>query len=112
MLALVRSVSLPRVLVVLACAALAVPLATPADAAGATVDGLSPSYGPVGTVVDVTGSCLATASDVMFNGTDAGAPTIVDDTHVQATVPSGATSGVVSVTTADGTVDGPSFSVQ
>ena len=105
MLALARSVSLPRVLVVLACTALALPLATPADAAGATVDSLSPAYGPVGALVDITGSGLATASDVMFNGTDAGAPTVVDDTHLQATVPSGAT-------TADGTVNGPSFSVQ
>jgi hypothetical protein len=112
MLALVRSVSLPRALVVAVCTALALPLATAADAAGATLTTLSPTYGPVGTVVDITGSGLTTASDVMFNGTDAGAPTVVDDTHIQAAVPSGARSGVVSVTTADGTVTGPSFSVQ
>ena len=112
MLALVRSVSLPRALVVVACTALALPLATAADAAGASVDALSPTYGPVGTVVDITGSGLATASDVMFNGVDAGAPTVVDDSHVQATVPSGAKSGAVSVTTADGTFAGPAFTVQ
>ena len=112
MLALVRSVSLPRAVIVALCTAIALPLATTADAATAAVDQLSPTYGPVGTVVDITGSGLTTASDVAFNGTDAGAPTVVDDTHIQATVPSGATTGVVSVTTADGTVDGPSFSVQ
>jgi hypothetical protein len=112
MLALVRSVSLPRSLVVAVCTALALPLASTADAATATVSQLAPSYGPVGTVVDITGSGLATASDVTFNGTDAGAPTVVDDTHIQATVPGGATTGVVSVTTADGTARGPSFTVQ
>jgi hypothetical protein len=112
MLAVVRSVTLPRALVVLACAALTLPLATAADAAGATVDSLSPTFGPVGTVVDIAGSGLATATDVMFNGIDAGAPTVVDDTHIQTTVPSGAHTGVVSVTTADGTANGPSFTVQ
>jgi hypothetical protein len=112
MLALVRLVSLPRLLVVATCAALVVPLATTAGAATAAVDQLSPTYGPVGSVVDITGSGLTTASDVRFNGIDAGAPTVVDDTHVQSTVPSGATSGVVSVTTTDGAVDGPAFTVQ
>jgi hypothetical protein len=112
MLARVRSVSLPRVLVVAVCTALALPLATAADAAGATVDALSPTFGPVGTVVDITGAGLATATDVTFNGTDAGAPTIVDDSHIQATVPSGAHAGVVAVTTKDGTVSGPRFTVQ
>lgn len=112
MLALVRSVSLPRALVVAACTALALPLTTAADAAGATVDALSPTFGPVGAVVDITGSGLATASDVAFNGLDAGAPTILDDNHIQATVPTGARSGIVSVTTPDGTFGGPSFTVQ
>lgn len=109
---LVGSVSLPRALTVAICTALTLPFAGTADAATGTVDQLSPAYGPVGTVVDITGSGLATASDVSFNGTDAGAPTVVDDTHIQSTVPSGATTGVVTVTTADGTVNGPSFTVQ
>ena len=112
MLALVRFVSIPRAVAVLACAALAMPLATAADAATATVDQVAPTYGPVGTVVDITGSGLTTASDVQFNGVDAGAPTVVDDTHIQATVPTDATSGVVTVTTADGSVDGPAYTVQ
>ena len=112
MLALARFVTIPRALVIGTCAALLLPLAATADAATATISQLSPTYGPVGTVVDIYGSGLSTASDVAFNGTDAGAPQLVDDTHIQATVPDGATAGVVSVTTADGTVDGPSFSDQ
>src|SRR5690242_246932 len=99
MLALARFVTIPRALVISTCAALMLPLATTADAATATISQLSPTYGPVGTVVDITGSGLTTASDVTFNGTDAGAPSVIDDTHIQATVPDGATTGVVSVTT-------------
>ena len=86
--------------------------ATSAGAATGTVTELSPTYGPVGTVVDITGSGLSTASDVMFNATDAGAPTIVDDTHIQAVVPTGATTGPVQVTTSDGAITGPTFTVQ
>lgn len=100
-------------------AAIAVPVALvlglsalPSVAATGTVDALSPEHGPVGTVVDITGSGLTTASDVMFNGTDAGMPTVVDDSHIQTVVPDGATSGPVTVTTADGSVTGPSFTVQ
>jgi N-acetylmuramoyl-L-alanine amidase len=63
--------------------------ATPSLAAGATVTELSPTFGPV----------------------DAGAPVIVDDTHVQSTVPTGATSGPLTVTTADGSPSMP-FTVQ
>jgi lipoprotein-anchoring transpeptidase ErfK/SrfK len=87
-------------------------LGAPAGAAAGSVDALSPTHGPVGTLVDITGSGLATATDVTFDAVDAGAPTVVDDTHIQSTVPSGATSGVVRVATAGGTLDGPSFTVQ
>lgn len=83
-----------------------------ADAGTGSVDRLSPTYGPIGTVVDITGSGLSTASDVMFNTSDAGSPSVIDDTHIQAVVPSGATTGSVQVTTADGTVVGPTFTVQ
>ena len=83
-----------------------------ASAATGTVNQLSPTYGPVGTVVDITGSGLSTATDVVFNSTDAGAPAVIDDTHIQATVPSGASTGPVQVTTADGAITGPTFTVQ
>lgn len=112
MLALARVVTIPRMLAVGLCAALVMPLATAADAATATVDRLDPTFGPVGSVVDIIGSGLTGATDVTFNGVDAGAPEFVSDTEVHATVPAGATTGVVSVATAGGTVDGPSFTVQ
>jgi N-acetylmuramoyl-L-alanine amidase len=83
-----------------------------ANAAAGTVDQLSPTYGPVGTVVDITGSGLSTASDVLFNATDAGAPSVIDDAHIKAVVPAGATTGPVQVTTADGAITGPTFTVQ
>jgi lipoprotein-anchoring transpeptidase ErfK/SrfK len=68
----------------------------------ATITAVSPGYGPVGTVVDVTGSGLSTATDVTFHGVEADPPVVVDDTHIQVTVPSGATTGRLVVTTADG----------
>ncbi|MDQ1697386.1 MAG: hypothetical protein QOJ03_2739 [Frankiaceae bacterium] len=86
--------------------------AVPSVAAGGSVSGLSPTFGPVGRVVDITGTGLASASDVTFGGVDAGAPTLVDDGHIRAAVPPSATSGLVRVTTTDGTLDGPSFTVQ
>ena len=87
-------------------------LALPSAAATGTVDSLSPTYGPVGTVVDIIGTGLDTASSVAFNGVDAGVPAVVDDSRVQATVPDGASTGPVTVTTKDGTITGPSFTVQ
>ena len=68
----------------------------------ATITAVSPGYGPVGTVVDVTGSGLATASAVTFHGVEADPPVVVDDTHIRATVPAGARTGRLVVTTADG----------
>ena len=67
--------------------------AAPAFADGAALTAVGPEYGPVGTLVDLTGTGLTTATDVTFNGVDAGAPTVVDDTHVQVTVPDGASTG-------------------
>jgi len=77
----------------------------------ATITAVTPGYGPVGAVVDVTGSGLATATDVTFGGVEADPPVVVDDTHIRATVPSGATTGRMVVTTADGT-PGKHFIVQ
>src|SRR4051794_35317594 len=68
----------------------------------AAISAVAPRYGPVGTVVDVTGSGLATASDVTFHGVHADPPVVIDDTHIQATVPPGARTGRLVVTTADG----------
>jgi virginiamycin B lyase len=63
----------------------------------------SPSSGPPGTKVIITGRNLAHASRVDFNGAPA---TIVSDsrTYVVAIVPPGATSGRITITTPAGTV--------
>jgi IPT/TIG domain-containing protein/flagellar hook capping protein FlgD len=76
-----------------------------------TITGFNPASGAVGTVVTVQGSGFGGSSAVRFNGTAAGF--VVDnDTQLRATVPSGASSGPISVTNATGTfTSGPSFTV-
>lgn len=56
----------------------------------------TPKSGPVGTVVTITGLNLASASKVEFNGV--GATFTVSGTSLQATVPAGATTGLIRVT--------------
>jgi YD repeat-containing protein len=65
---------------------------------------LSPSRGLAGTVVTISGTGFGTTADttVSFNGQSA-APTAVSATQITVTVPSGATSGAVSVTSPVGT---------
>jgi hypothetical protein len=70
--------------------------------AAPVVSGFSPTSGPVGTGVTVTGSGFTGATSVRFNGTVA-AFTAVSASQISATVPAGATSGPISVTTPDGT---------
>ncbi len=73
-------------------------------AAGApTVSSFSPGSGQAGTVVIITGSGFCGASQVRFNQTAASAVTINSSTQITATVPTGATSGRISVVTAAGT---------
>jgi len=68
-----------------------------------TVASFSPSSGPVGTVVTLSGSDLMGATAVTFNGVEA-TYTVVSDTQITATVPGGvSTTGPVGVTTAIGT---------
>lgn len=63
---------------------------------------MSPAVGPVGTPVTLTGANFTGATSVKFNGTTA-AFAVVNDTQITTTVPAGATSGPVSVTTPSGT---------
>ena len=63
---------------------------------------LSPASGPVGTIAKIAGSGYTGASAVAFNGVRASF-TVNSDAQITAAVPSGATSGPVSVTTAGGT---------
>jgi plastocyanin len=71
--------------------------------ASPTVRSFAPPSGSVGTTVTITGKHLAHASAVTFHGTHA---TIISDssTSITTKVPSGATTGPISVTTKGGTV--------
>jgi len=68
-----------------------------------TVTGFTPASGPVGIAVTLTGSGLTGATKVAFHGTDATTFTVVSGTQITVTVPAGATSGSVAVTTSGGT---------
>ncbi|WP_035562859.1 FG-GAP-like repeat-containing protein [Hymenobacter sp. IS2118] len=67
-----------------------------------TITSFTPTSGPVGTSVMITGTDLGTTSAVRFNGITAPTFTVVNGTSVTATVPAGATTGVISVTTTGG----------
>jgi hypothetical protein len=71
-----------------------------------TITSFDPASGPVGTAVTVTGQNFTGATAVTFNGTEA-AFTVNSATQLQTTVPAGATSGVIMVTTASGSADSP-----
>lgn len=60
-----------------------------------------PTAGHVGAAVQILGTDLTAASSVTFNGTPA-AFAVVSATEISATVPAGATTGKVQVTTLDG----------
>jgi hypothetical protein len=57
----------------------------------------------VGKVVALWGNYLLSATSVTFNGTPAAKVAVTSIQSVHATVPAGATSGPVTVTTANGT---------
>jgi len=62
-----------------------------------------PASGKVGASVTILGNQLSGATSVTFNGT-AASFTVVSDTEITTTVPTGATSGTVEVTTPSGTL--------
>jgi subtilisin family serine protease len=68
-----------------------------------TITGLSPASGAIGTPVTITGTNFRGASTVSFNSTLASSYTIESATQITATVPEGATTGPISVTTRGGT---------
>ncbi len=76
--------------------------APPAFAATPTVDSFTPDSGMVGDGVTITGSSLTGASDVSFNGVSATSFSVDTDGQITATVPDGATTGPIAVTTVDG----------
>lgn len=76
-----------------------------------TITSISPSTGPAGTAVTITGTnfkTTATDNTVKFNGT-AATVTSATATSLVVTAPAAGTTGVVSVGTSDGTANGPTF---
>jgi Ca2+-binding RTX toxin-like protein len=71
-----------------------------------TISSFAPASGPAGTKVTITGANFTAATAIAFNGTLASS-TVSSDTQITATVPSGATSGPISVTTPGGTANSP-----
>ena len=67
-----------------------------------TIASFAPASGPVGTQVTITGTNLAATTGVTFGGTQAGF-TVTSASEVSATVPVGAFTGAISVTTLGGT---------
>ena len=66
------------------------------------ITGFTPSSGPEGASVVITGKNFTGATDVQFNGTSA-VFTVPSSGQIRATVPAGATTGPISVTTPNGT---------
>jgi uncharacterized repeat protein (TIGR03803 family) len=64
----------------------------------------SPTSGPVGTQVAITGVSLTQTTKVTFGGVAATTFVVGSDSQVTATVPTGATTGKIMITTAGGTV--------
>jgi subtilase family serine protease len=64
-----------------------------------TITGISPSSGPTGSTVTITGTALVGATHVKF-GSLAATFTVLSSTQIEATVPNGVTTATVSVTTA------------
>ena len=75
-----------------------------------TLTNLSPSNGPIGTSVTITGTNLTGTTSVSFNGSSASL-VVNSTTQLTATVPGGATTGLATATTPGGTSNGITFSV-
>ncbi len=67
------------------------------------ITAFSPTSGPVGTSVTITGVSLKQTTKVTFGGVKATSFTVNSNTKVTATVPSGAKTGKITVTTPGGT---------
>jgi uncharacterized repeat protein (TIGR03803 family) len=66
-----------------------------------TLTSFTPPSGPSGTLVTITGTGLTQTMKVTFNGKSA-TFTVISDTQVTATVPTGATTGKIAITTKGG----------
>ena len=76
------------------------------------IKSFTPASGPVGTIVTITGTSFLKTTAVKF-GTVAGTFTINSDTQITATVPTGAVTAKITVTTTGGTASSATaFTVQ
>jgi hypothetical protein len=71
-------------------------------APGPAITGISPTSGRVGITITISGSHFTGATAVTFSGGVSAQFTAVGDTQIRATVPSGARSGPITVTTPSG----------
>ena len=69
-----------------------------------TINDFTPAAGPVGTTVTITGTYFTASTTVAFNGVAATGVAVASATTLTATVPSGATTGPLTVGTSGGTV--------
>jgi hypothetical protein len=65
------------------------------------IDGFTPSSGPVGTGVTISGTGFSSATNVAFNGVQA-VFSVLSDTAIRTSVPAGATTGSITVTNPGG----------
>jgi uncharacterized repeat protein (TIGR03803 family) len=63
-----------------------------------------PTYGRAGALVQILGQGFTSGSQVFFNGKAAASPVVVYPTYLRVIVPSGATTGPITVTTDNGTL--------
>lgn len=75
-----------------------------------TITSFSPTIGLAGTTVTITGTNLIGVNAVKFNGLSA-TFTVVSSTSISTTVPTGATTGPISVSNVNGTATGATFTV-
>jgi len=68
-----------------------------------TITSFSPTSGPSGTAVTIEGTNFTGTTAVRFGGTASGSFTVVTSTRLTAVVPSGARTGPITVTNANGT---------
>jgi hypothetical protein len=73
-----------------------------------SISSFNPTSGAIGSQVTISGSNFDGTTGVSFNATSAPSFTIVSNSQIRATVPSGATTGPISVTNADGTAQSAS----
>jgi uncharacterized repeat protein (TIGR03803 family) len=68
---------------------------------------INPTSGKVGTAVTITGTSFTGATKVVFGGGKSATFTVNSDSQITATVPTGAKTGKIQVTTAGGTATSP-----